>query len=80
MQFGSVFFKIHCCQRANTKEYFNLLEFAALACHFQIHNSNAVIYYINIGCSFKFFLKVVVEESTVNAPRIADQSDHGSAV
>jgi hypothetical protein len=79
MQFGSVFFKIHCCQRANTKEYFNLLEFAALACHFQIHKL-LYTYYINIGCSFKFFLKVVVEESAVNAPRIADQSDHGSAV
>jgi hypothetical protein len=27
----------------------------------------------NIGCSFKFILKVGVEESIVNAPRITDQ-------
>jgi hypothetical protein len=30
-----------------------------------------------MGCSFKFILKVGVEESIVNAPGIAD---HGSAV
>jgi hypothetical protein len=28
----------------------------------------------NIGCSFKFILKVSVEESIVNAPRITDHS------
>jgi hypothetical protein len=32
---------------------------------------------IYIGCSFKFILKVGVEELIVNAPRI---TDHGSAV
>jgi hypothetical protein len=32
-----------------------------------------------IGCSFKFLLKVGVEESIVYAPRITDR-DHGSAV
>jgi hypothetical protein len=31
----------------------------------------------SIGCSFKFFLKVGVEESIVNAPRIMD---HGSCL
>jgi hypothetical protein len=31
----------------------------------------------NIGCSFKFILKVDVKVSIVNAPRI---TDHGSAV
>jgi hypothetical protein len=30
-----------------------------------------------MGCSFKFLLKVGVDESIVNAPRI---TDHGSAV
>jgi hypothetical protein len=30
-----------------------------------------------IGCSFKFILKVGVEEPIVNTPRI---TDHGSAV
>jgi hypothetical protein len=43
------------------------------------------VYYINIfrnngqniGCSFKFLLKVGVEESIVNAPRM---TDHESAV
>jgi hypothetical protein len=31
------------------------------------------VFFKNIGCSFKFLLKVGVEESIVNAPRIMDQ-------
>jgi hypothetical protein len=33
--------------------------------------------FVCIGCSVKFILKVDVEESIVNAPRV---TDHGSAV
>jgi hypothetical protein len=41
----------------------------------QIHETQR--YFDYIGCSFKFILKVGVEESIVNAPRI---THHGSAV
>jgi hypothetical protein len=38
---------------------------------------SAIINIYCTGCSFKFLLKVGVEESIVNAPRI---TDYGSAV
>jgi hypothetical protein len=58
----------------STKSYKTYFLFLILILHFW---KSKICKSKSVGCSFKLILKVGVEESILNAPRI---TDHGSAV